>query len=84
MTINKTITAQDIASKVNAMGYRHYGERAKGWEGNGFSRIYFGRDFVTVEDGQAHGNRAGKARAQTIGYDAVEAVQKAIDEIAAR
>lgn len=73
-------TAKQIADALNEQGYKYYGERAKGWESadGKVQRIYFGRDYVTIEDGKAHANKAGKTRAQTIGSSAVSAVSAVI------
>ena len=70
-------TAKEIAEILNEQGYKYYGEKAKGWESSDgkVQRVYFGRDFVTIEDGDAHANKSGKARAQTIGHTAVDAVK---------
>lgn len=86
MEINniKGMTAQEIADELNKSGYLYYGERARAWEGNNQSRIYFGRDFVTIlPDGTITNNKAGKARALTIGDPAVEAIENlmAPDEV---
>ena len=70
------MTSQEIAAKINASGQTYYGDRAKAWDGGQVSRIYFGRDYVTIEaDGEVHNRRAGKARAATIGNGAVEIVE---------
>ena len=73
-----TKTAADIANELNAIGYEYYGETAKAWSGNGFCRIYFGADFVTIKNGQVSNSKAGKSRAVTIGESAVEAVLSVI------
>lgn len=74
------MTAKDIAAKLNANGYDYYGEKARGWEGDSVSRIYFGGDWVTIEaDGRVHNDRKGSARASTIGWSAVEAVEAIIN-----
>ena len=71
------MTAKQIADKVNQTGYEYYGERARGWDADGFGRIYFGSDYITVEsDGTMHNDKRGKARAKTIGQDAVDAVSQ--------
>lgn len=70
--------ATEITKKLKEQGYTYYGETPKAWEANSFGRIYFGRDYVTVDaDGTIHGNKKGKARANTIGHTAVEAVREA-------
>ena len=70
-------TAKQIAELLNEQGFKYYGARAKGWESEDgkVQRVYFGRDYVTIEDGNAHANKPGKARAQTIGHTAVAAVE---------
>lgn len=83
MTTAANLTATQIAEKINADGGMYYRDKARGWEGTGLGRVYFGKDYVTVEyaaDGsitRIHADKAGKARAQTIGYSAVEMVQQA-------
>lgn len=70
-------TATQIAAAINAAGDTYYGASASAWQGNGYARIYFGRDYVTIEaTGEIHNRRAGKARALTIGHSAVEIVEK--------
>lgn len=71
-----TKTATQIATEINNAGEKHYGEKAKAWESENVSRIYFGRDFVTIEkDGEIHNRKNGKARALSIGDSAVELVE---------
>lgn len=73
------MTARQLAQTLNATGYEYYGDTAKGWDGNGVSRIYWGREYVTIEsDGRVHGDKAGKTSAQTIGGSAVDAVKAAM------
>jgi len=75
------MTATEITKKINAAGYKYYGETARAWEADGFGRIYFGRDFVTVEaSGEIHNCKSGKARAMTIGDTAVDAIAKIIGQ----
>lgn len=72
-----TKSAQQIADAINAAGRTYYGEAAKAWCGATCSRIYFGRDYVTIEaSGEVHVRKAGKARAQTAGMSAVELVEE--------
>lgn len=72
--------AQEIAAKLNANGFDYYGDKAKAWSRESVSRIYFGREFVTIEaDGRVHNDRKGSARANTIGSSAVEAVEAVIN-----
>ncbi len=79
MNETKIPTAKEIADLINGNGSRYYDDKAKGWTGNGFSRIYFGRDYVTIEnDGECHSN-GPKARAQTIGQSAVDLVEDALE-----
>lgn len=71
-----TKTASQIAEEINSTGEKHYGEKAKAWESENVSRIYFGRDFVTIEkDGEIHNSKNGKARALTIGASGLELVE---------
>lgn len=72
-----TRTAAEIASAVNATGYRYFGESAKAWIGSTESRIYFGRNFVRLVNGELTNIKAGKVRAGTIGRAAVEACEAA-------
>ena len=72
------MSAQQIATRINDAGQTYYGDRAKAWERDGIARIYFGRDYVTIEAGEAHNRKAGKARSQTIGESAVELVESAM------
>jgi hypothetical protein len=73
------MTAQLIADRINASGQTYYGDRARAWSAGNVSRIYFGRDYVTVEGGEAH-NRTAKARAKSIGESAVEIVASVMGE----
>ena len=72
------MTAQQIADKLNENGYTYFGEKAKAWVGGNVTRIYFGRDFVTIENGKPT-NISQRARAKTIGSSAVEAVEAIIN-----
>lgn len=75
-----TLTASDIATALNTNGFEYFGNRAKAWTGGTVSRIYFGRDYVTIEaDGEVHNRVSGKARAKSIGWDAVDAVEAIIN-----
>lgn len=65
---------EEIADRLNAEGYNYFGGFAKVWNGTGLSRIYFGRDFVTVRNGRVYNVRDGKARALSVGDEALEAV----------
>jgi hypothetical protein len=68
-------TATEIAETINARGLTYFGATARGWTGNGVGRIYFGRNYVTIEaSGEVH-NRSGKAGATTAGASAVEIVE---------
>jgi hypothetical protein len=68
--------AKQIAETINARGLTYFGATAKGWTGNGIGRIYFGRDYVTIEaNGEVHNRKDGKARATTAGASAVEIVE---------
>lgn len=70
------MSAKEIATRLNESGYRYCGQSARGWDGESLSRIYYGKSYVTLErDGEIHNRRAGKARALTIGHEAVEAVK---------
>lgn len=69
----------EIANKINDSGLTYYGEKAKGWSGGTVSRIYFGRDYVILENGIAHNNTA-KARAKSIGESAVDIVKNIISK----
>lgn len=74
------LSAKDIAAKLNATEQTYFGQPAKGWEGPTESRIYFGRDYVTITNsGEVHNRKAGKARANTIGESAVELVKAAME-----
>lgn len=69
------MTAQEIADTLNEQGYTYYGTTARAWKGNTQSRIYFGRDYVTIhKDGTITNHKAGHARALTIGDPAIEAI----------
>lgn len=69
-------TAIEIADAINAAGRKHYNDSAKGWispKGN-VSRVYFGKEYVTIEtSGEIH-NRTAKARSKSIGDSAVDLV----------
>ena len=76
-TMNTTKTAAEIAAAINASGETYYGDIAKAWTGGNVSRIYFGRDYVTIEaTGEIHSRKSNHTRAQTIGSSAVELVEK--------
>jgi hypothetical protein len=68
--------AKQIAEAVNSAGQTYFGEKARAWDGDKISRIYFGRDFVTIENGEIHNRKHGKARALTIGDKAVALVKQ--------
>lgn len=75
ITNTKNLTAEQIVRALNSKGYLYYGESARVWNGNTQSRIYFGRDFVTIlPDGTITNDKSGK-RTLTIGDEAVEAIQ---------
>lgn len=70
-------TADQIAASINAAGRTVYGDSAKAWSCESNSRIYFGRDYVTIEQsGEIHARKPGKARSQTAGATAVELVEE--------
>lgn len=72
-------TAQEIAAAINATGKTYFGDRAKGWDKGDCRRVYFGRDYVTIEtDDTVHAKKPGKVAAKTAGYEAVELVQEAM------
>lgn len=75
----KGMTAQEIADELNKNGYSYYGERARAWEGSTQSRIYFGWDYVIInQDGTITNNKPKRARALTIGDPAVEAIEEVV------
>ncbi|WP_418178354.1 hypothetical protein [Akkermansia sp.] len=75
ITNTKNLTAEQIVRALNSKGYLYYGESARVWNGNTQSRIYFGRDFVTIlPDGTITNDKSGK-RTLTIGDEAVEAIR---------
>lgn len=75
--------ANQIANLINADGKTYYGESAKGWVSENVSRIYFGREYVTIEnDGRVHNDIKNKPRASSIGYSAVEIVEEVIASMA--
>lgn len=74
MIINVNTTASEIAKLLNESGYTYFGEKAKAWEGGSQSRIYFGKDFMTLKDGELTNRNLRKVRACTIGDEPVEAV----------
>jgi hypothetical protein len=78
MTTATKMTAQQIADQLNANGYTYYGDKAKAWQGGNVSRIYFGKEYVTLENGTPT-NVGQRARAKTIGSSAVEAVEAIIN-----
>ena len=71
---------QELAKAINDSGYKYYGEKAKAWasKDGAVERIYFGADYATIENGKAHNARIGKARANTIGYSAIEAINNIV------
>lgn len=75
ITNTKNLTAEQIVRALNSKGYLYYGESARAWNGNTQSRIYFGRDFITIlPDGTITNDKSGK-RTLTIGDEAVEAIR---------
>ena len=76
----KIMDIQELAKAINDSGYKYYGEKAKAWSSKdgAVERIYFGADYATVENSKAHNAKTGKARANTIGYSAVEAINNII------
>jgi hypothetical protein len=68
--------AIEIAEAINNAGQKYFGASAKGWTGGKVSRIYFGRDYVSVEGEEIHNRRDGKARALTVGDKAVALVKQ--------
>jgi hypothetical protein len=70
------LTAKQIADKINAAGRKHYNDSARGWDAGNQSRVYFGKEYVTIENGECHNRINGKARAKSIGDSAVELVQE--------
>jgi len=86
MTMTTQINVHEIVSKLNDSGYRYYGDAAKGWDGHNESRVYFGREWVTIDQqtGEIHNRRATKARALTIGQSAVDAVETMPNRLATR
>lgn len=72
-----TLTAKQIADKINAAGRRYYNDSARGWDTDSQSRVYFGKEYVTLEkNGDIHNRIIGKARSKSIGDSAVELVQE--------
>lgn len=72
-----TKSAESIAAEINASGRTVYGDKAKPWSCESHSRIYFGRDYVTIEaNGEIHARKNGKASAKTAGASAVELVEE--------
>lgn len=71
-----TKTAEEIAVAINSTGKNYHGASARAWSGETESRIYFGRDFVRIVNGEITNARQGKARALTIGHSAVELVEQ--------
>ena len=67
-----------IAKKLNEQGFTYCGKTAKAWMGRHQQRIYWGRDYVCIIDGVPNNRRAGKARALTIGMEALQAVQEVL------
>ena len=77
------MSASELAEMLNKNGYK-YGTtspvKARAWEGKSQGRIYFGKDFVTVQDGEVTNRNIYKVRACTACDDAIEAIAKAIQE----
>lgn len=72
-----TKSATDIATSINAAGDKYFGASARAWVGSNESRIYFGREWVTITStGEITNAQAGRARAKTIGSPALELVEK--------
>ncbi len=76
-----SIDAKAVVEALIESGYKYFGEKPRAWVGDNIQRIYFGSDFVTIEqDGEIHNRRNGKARAATIGDSAVDAVKAAANK----
>lgn len=69
----KIMSVHELAKSINDSGFKYYGEKAKAWVSKDgvVERIYFGSDYATNA-------KASKARANTIGYSAVEAINNII------
>ena len=80
LSIATALTATEIADLLNNTGYK-YGitspVKARAWEGKSQGRVYFGSDFVTVQDGEVTNKNPYKVRACTACDDAIEAIAKA-------
>lgn len=76
----KNITAKKIVELLHLEDYTYYGETPKAWDGAEQSRIYFGRDYVTIKDGQLGNHRAGSVRAITIGDRVVSEITAIIEK----
>ena len=74
--MNTIKTAAEIATAINANGDDYHGASARSWQGETESRIYFGRDYVRIVNGQITNSREGKSRALTIGHSAVALVEQ--------
>ena len=71
------MTNQDLIKKLIENKINYFGETPRLWENHGKARIYFGRDYVTIEnDGEVHNRRSGKARALTIGHSITEQISE--------
>lgn len=73
-----SLSATEFADMLNAAGYL-YGvprrEKARAWEGDNVSRIYFGKDYITIKDGVITNRNLHKVRACTACDDAMNAVK---------
>lgn len=73
-----SLSATELADMLNAAGYL-YGvprrEKARAWEGDNVSRIYFGKDYITIKDGVITNRNLHKVRACTACDDAMNAVK---------
>lgn len=77
LEIRTNLSATEIADLLNNVGYRYGSQRqemARAWEGYGVSRIYFGRDFITIKDGVITNRDLRKTRACTACDDAINAI----------
>jgi hypothetical protein len=71
------MTNQTLIKKLKENEINYYGERPRLWENHGKARIYFGRDYVTIEkNGEIHNRKNNKARALTIGHEITEKINK--------
>lgn len=68
----KGLTVEQIVDALNEQEFEYFGVKPRAWNGSDQSRIYFGRDYATIQGDTITNSRKGAARAITIGDNVLE------------